>query len=243
MFFLPFHKRQGHHHGSRCFRGGSGTGFAEPIFGNGGGLGSGARRPLSVLCRPVGGRRQVPVCCERAARRRDGQHGLPSRILSSPWNCSRHRAESERRNASAERHGQNRPIRARLRASARALVLFALGRRADHRAHRRTRQEGPPAGAGADRHRQHVRCARILRKDGRQRHPADHRLRARHRFRRPGNPRPGRRCRLAAAGAPCLPRRGLSQPDAAVLARLSGYAAAGTAASQAWPGSRARPAG
>ena len=41
------------------------------------------------------------------------------------------------------------------------------------------RQKRPPAGAGADRHRQHVRRARILRKDGERRHPADHRLRAR----------------------------------------------------------------
>ena len=48
-----------------------------------------------------------------------------------------------------------------------------------------TRQGGPPAGAGADRYRQHVRGAGILRQTGRLWHPADHRLRARGRFRRP----------------------------------------------------------
>ena len=58
------------------------------------------------------------------------------------------------------------------------------------------RQGRSPAGAGADRHRQHVRRAGILRQDGGLRHPADHRLRAGGRFRRSG---PNARNALAAA--------------------------------------------
>ena len=60
-------------------------------------------------------------------------------------------------------------VRPRLRAPARALVLFAARRRADDRQARRAREGRPPAGARADRHRQHVRCARILRQAGGQR--------------------------------------------------------------------------
>ena len=52
---------------------------------------------------------------------------------------------------------------------------------------RGARQGRPPAGARADRHRQHVRRAGILREARGQRHPADRRLRARGRFRRPGS--------------------------------------------------------
>ena len=69
------------------------------------------------------------------------------------------------------------------------------------RAARRARQGRPPAGAGADRHRQHVRRARILRQDGGLRHPADRRLCARGRFRRPGGAARG-----GPASAPTLPR-------------------------------------
>ena len=62
------------------------------------------------------------------------------------------------------------------RALARALVLFAAGRRADDCAPGRACEGRPAAGARAHRHRQHVRRAGVLRKDGRFRHPADHRL-------------------------------------------------------------------
>ena len=74
----------------------------------------------------------------------------------------------------------------RLRAPACPFVVFAARGRADHCAAGGTRQGRPPAGARAHRHRQHVRCARILRETGRFRHPADRRLRARGRFRRSG---------------------------------------------------------
>ena len=90
---------------------------------------------------------------------------------------------------------------------------------------RRTGQGGPPAGAGADRHRQHVRGAGIFRQDGRLRHPADHRLRAGGRFRRSGPERAqraggGTGADRAAGGA----RARLSQPDAAELAGVPGNA-------------------
>ena len=100
---------------------------------------------------------------------------------------------------------------------------------------RRTRQGRQAAGAGAHRHRQHVRRAGILRKDGVVRHPADRRLRAGGRFRRRGarsaaqRPRPG----VAAHRADRRARGRLSQPDAALLARLPGNAAQREAASQA----------
>ena len=66
--------------------------------------------------------------------------------------------------------------RSRLRAPARPFLLFAARRRAADRAARGARQGRPAAGAGADRHRQHVRRAGILREAGRLRHPADRRL-------------------------------------------------------------------
>ena len=65
--------------------------------------------------------------------------------------------------------------RSRIRAPARALVLFAARGRAADRAARRAGQGRPAAGAGAHRHRQHVRCARILRQA---RRPASSRLSA-----------------------------------------------------------------
>ena len=104
-----------------------------------------------------------------------------------------------------------RDRRSRLRASARAFRLFAAGGRAADRQARRIRQGGPPAGAGADRHRQHVRRAGILREARGLRHPADRRLRAGARFRRrdarsaAGRPGPG----AAAHRAAGRPRGGL----------------------------------
>ena len=89
----------------------------------------------------------------------------------------------------------------------------------------RTGQGRPPAGAGADRHRQHVRGAGIFRQDGRLRHPADHRLRARDRFRRSGSG--GAQCAGRGTGADRAAggaRARLSQPDAAEFAGVSGDA-------------------
>ena len=88
-----------------------------------------------------------------------------------------------------------------------------------------TGQGGPPAGAGADRHRQHVRGAGIFRQAGGLRHPADHRLRTGGRFRRPGSQRAqraggGADADRAAGGA----RARLPQPDAAELAGVPGNA-------------------
>ena len=56
------------------------------------------------------------------------------------------------------------------------------------------------AGGGAHRYQQHVRGAGILRQDGGRRHPADHRLHAVGRLRRPGPP-----------SAPCRARRACPQ--------------------------------
>ena len=131
----------------------------------------------------------------------------------------------------------------RFRASARPFVLFAAGRRAADRAAGGACEEGPPAGAGADRHRQHVRRAGILREDGGRRHPADCRLRARRRFRRPGQSPRRDGAGFCAHRAACRARGGLPEPDAALLARLSRYRAVGAAAHQAVVagGSRRRP--
>ena len=71
---------------------------------------------------------------------------------------------------------------------------------------RRARQGRPAAGAGADRHQQHVRRAGILRQDGGLRHPADRRLRARGRFRRPGPERAQTRMRRGPRASCCWPR-------------------------------------
>ena len=117
--------------------------------------------------------------------------------------------------------------------SQRPLVLFAAAWRDHDRQARRARQEGPPAGAGADRHRQHVRGAGILRQGRGLRHPADRRLCAGGRFRRPGTGLalgPGPAVAPHPAGGA---RGGLPQPDAAQLARLSRDADASGAAYQA----------
>ena len=130
-------------------------------------------------------------------------------------------AVSESASASIDRHASR--ARARFRAPACALVLFAARGRADHCAAGGACQERPPAGPGAHRYRQHVRRARILREDGERRHPADHRLRARRRLRRPGKSRHGDGRGSAAARAPCRARGRLSQPDAAIVARIPRY--------------------
>ena len=75
---------------------------------------------------------------------------------------------------------------------------------------------GGHAGGGADRHRQPLRGAGVLRDAGQGRRPADHRLPARPRLRR------GRASRRPAAGAAAgraarAGRGGLRQPDAALL--------------------------
>ena len=102
------------------------------------------------------------------------------------------------------------------------------------RAAGRACQEGPPAGAGADRHRQHVRCARILRKDGGL--PASSRSSAA----RSASISATRKPAATARGEPCAAHRAarrargrLSQPDAALLARLSRHRAARAPAHQA----------
>ena len=124
-------------------------------------------------------------------------------------------------------------VQCRICPSPRPFRLFAAeGLDQDPEA-RRTGQGRPPAGAGADRHRQHVRGAGILRQDGRLRHPADHRLRAGGRFRRPGSQRAQRAgggavAHRAAGGA----RARLSQPDAAELAGVPGDAGPPGAAHQ-----------
>ena len=112
-------------------------------------------------------------------------------------------------------------------------VLFAAGRGADHRPPGGARQEGPSTRIGADRHRQHVRSAGVLREDGERRHPADHRLCARRRFRRPGKARRRGRRGMAAPRAFGRARGGLPQPDAVEFARLPGNAADRAAAHQA----------
>ena len=87
--------------------------------------------------------------------------------------------------------------RVRVRAPARALVLFAPRRRAQDRRPRQARRGRPAAGAGADRHQQPLRRARVLREAGRVGHPADRRHAARvpfeDRTRAPGRRRPRRR--------------------------------------------------
>ena len=116
-------------------------------------------------------------------------------------------------------------VQRRLCPSSRPFGLFAAEGLDQDRKARRTRQSRSPAGAGADRHRQHVRGAGVLRQDGRLRHPADHRLRARGRFRRPG-PQCAE-CASHNAGADRAvggARARLSQPDAAQLPRLPGDA-------------------
>ena len=91
------------------------------------------------------------------------------------------------------------------------------------------------AALALDRHRQHVRCAGILRKARCIRHPADRRLRARHRFwrHRPWRAQRQRSRSARAHRAAGRARSRLSQPDAAVLARLPRYAAERAAAAQA----------
>ena len=140
-----------------------------------------------------------------------------------------HDAKSQKRQKSQKRHVQRR-----IRPSPRSFGLFAAEGLDQDRQARRTGQSRPPAGAGADRHRQHVRGAGILRQDGGLRHPADRRLRTRGRFRRPGPQRAqcagrGARAHRAAGGA----RARLSQPDAAELAGVPGNAGASVPAHQA----------
>ena len=113
-----------------------------------------------------------------------------------------------------------------------------------HRAAGRARQGRPAAGAGAHRHRQHVRRARILREARRRRHPAHRRLRARRSISatpstalRNGNAPPAAPAHRAAGRA----RARLPQPDAAVLARLPRHAGARAAARSSSTGSKARP--
>ncbi len=127
------------------------------------------------------------------------------------------------------RHAQRR-----IRPPPRSFGLFAAEGFDQDRQARRTGQGGPSAGAGADRYRQHVRGAGILRQDGGLRHPADRRLRARDRFRRPGS-----HCAQRAVGGAVANRAAggararLSQPDAAELAGVPGNADSSIAAYQA----------
>src|SRR5262249_42433585 len=90
----------------------------------------------------------------------------------------------------AAHHEESRGLNARLCPSACALVLFPAGRRVDDCAAVRARHGRPPARAGANRHRQHVRCARILGQDGSGGDPADRRLCACRRFCRSKCPPP-----------------------------------------------------
>ena len=125
-------------------------------------------------------------------------------------------------------------VQCRIRPSPRSFGLFAAEGLDQDRQARRACEGRPPAGAGADRHRQHVRRAGILRQDGGLRHPADRRLRARHRFRRPGP-----ECAQCAGGSALAHRAAggararLSQPDAAELAGVPGNAGAPIPAHQA----------
>ena len=82
------------------------------------------------------------------------------------------------------------------------------------------RQGGPSARARAHRHRQHVRGARILRQARQRRHPADHRLRALRRFRRPGSASSRPWAEAAARGAARGARRRLPQSHGADVAGL-----------------------
>jgi len=116
-------------------------------------------------------------------------------------------------------------VQCRIHPSPRPFGLFAAERVDQDPAAGGTGQGGPPAGAGADRHRQHVRGAGILRQARGLWHPADHRLRACGRFRRPGPQRAqcarhGPGADRAAGGA----RARLPQPDAAEFAGVSGNA-------------------
>ena len=135
-----------------------------------------------------------------------------------------------------------RLVQRRIRPSPRPFGLFAAEGLDQDRQARRTGEGRPPAGAGVDRHRQHVRGAGILRQDGGLRHPADHRLRARGRFRRPGSQRAQRAGGGAVADrAAGRARARLSQPDAAEFARVPGNAGASDRRTSSSNGWRATP--
>ena len=106
---------------------------------------------------------------------------------------------------------------------------------------RANRQGGSPAGAGADRHRQHVRGAGILRQmtvTASSRSWAG----ARDQFRRPGSER-AQRAGGARRGSLLLAarERGYQQPDAAELARVPGGADPVDPRTSSSTGSKARP--
>ena len=127
-----------------------------------------------------------------------------------------------------------RPCPMPIRSSPRPFGIFAAEGLDQDRQARRTGEGRPPAGLGADRHRQHVRGAGILRQDGGLWHPADRRLRTRRRFRRPGP----ERAQCAGLGAVANRIAGgagarLPQPDAAEFAGVSGNADPSIAAYQA----------
>ena len=167
------------------------------------------------------GRDKHPVRSGDGAAQDDGHRRAPSRILAA-------RRIGNRENLRIMPAATPGFVHLHVHSS-----LFAARGRADDCALGGACQERPPAGAGADRHRQHVRRAGILREDGGRRHSADHRLRTRGRFRRSGYSWACGRAGVCPHRAPCRARARLPQPDAALLARLSRHRANRAAAHQA----------
>ena len=143
---------------------------------------------------------------------------------SAPWNRSDEKIDLRTR----------RGRKPGLHSSARAFVVFAARGRAHDCAPCGLGEGRSPARARAHRHRQHVRCAGILREDGGRRHSADCRLLPRDRFRRRAarSAQSRSRSQIAAHGAARRERGGLSQLDAVEFARVPGDAAERAIASE-----------
>ena len=167
----------------------------------------------------------------RAGEKPDGgrEERVPRGLRKAKASPLRWRVGAHQRPTIAPHHDAKSPlsdhVQCRIRPSPRSFGLFAAEGLDQDRQAWRTGEGRPPAGAGADRYRQHVRGAGILRQDGGLRHPADRRLRTRHRFRRSGPERAQRAGRDAVANrAAGGARARLSQPDAAELAGVPGNA-------------------